>query len=176
MTTPSETRNRQLEWSCPDERHPAHILRSGETEIGSLTYEKSAGARSIAEFEGQRWTFENTGSFHPCVTVRRADNGEVVADFVPNLGGDGGLVSFANGLHFKWKRLHMWSNQFCFRCKEDKSAVCLSQEAARLTSGGKVTICSDVAHRAEAPILVLLAWYLRLLAFERLENGILVCD
>jgi hypothetical protein len=52
--------------------------------------------------------------------------------------------------------------------------VCLSQQSGPLASGGKVMVCSNAVHLAETPILVLLAWYLRVLAFEKLTESIFV--
>jgi hypothetical protein len=174
MIGPSSTAQRELQWVYPSRADGAFVLRAGESEIGSLNFKKEVGARSAAEYEGRRWTLEHAEGRHPRVTVRAADSGEVVAEFVPHLTG-GGVVAFTSGAQFSWIKLHVWSDRWCFRCKQNRSAVCVSQEAGRLTSGGKVAICSDAAPLPETAVLLLLGWYLRLLEFERLENEIMVC-
>jgi len=50
--------------------------------------------------------------------------------------------------------------------------VCLSQEAGPLRQGGKVSVCRGAADRPETPILLLLAWFLRIMDFEMLVEGL----
>ena len=171
MTTSSAVAERELTWECPADGRGPFVLHADGAEIGRLTFEKEMGSHSAAEYGGRRWTLEHSGYFHPHVTVRSADTGAVIAEFVPHLTG-GGIVSFKNGPHFHWTRVHLWSDRWCFRCKANRSAVCVTQEADRLASGGRVSVCADAAHLPDGPVLVLLAWYLRLLDFERLENDV----
>jgi hypothetical protein len=173
MTTSPLTAQKQMEWVYPDKAHDAYILRAGGAEVGSLRFQEGAGTTSAAEFEGRRWTFAHSGDANPTVTIRSADSGELVAEFVPNL--TGGTVSFRNGPCFTWTRLHVWGSRWCFRCKEDRSAVCVSQEAGRLAGGGKVSVCEGAAQLPATPVLVMLAWYLRILEFERLATHIPMC-
>ena len=42
-------------------------------------------------------------------------------------------------------------------------------------TGGKVAICSDAMHNEETPVLILLAWYLRILEVLRMSESVLVC-
>ena len=55
---------------------------------------------------------------------------------------------------------------------EQKSSVCLSQEAGPLMQGGKVSVCCGAADLPETPVLLLLAWFLRIMDFEMLMEGI----
>ena len=174
MSTSHAIRREDLLWSFPDAGQQAFVLRAGGAVVGRLEFETETNTRSTAEFEGRRWTFEQNHGFHPSVTIRAETSGELVAEYVPHLTG-GGVVSFASGACYCWSRQSIWSERWCFRCKRDKSAVCVSQEVERLMDGGKVHVCSDAALLPEAPILVLLAWYLRVLDFARLEQGIMLC-
>ena len=56
--------------------------------------------------------------------------------------------------------------------QEQKSSVCLSQETGPLTQGGKVSVCCGAADLPETPVLLLLAWFLRIMDFEMLVEGI----
>ncbi len=172
MIRSSALGSREFVWDRPDSGRLAFVLRAHEEEIGWLQFESGLGVRSSAEFEGQRWTFERTGMFHPCVTIRAEGSDAVVAEFTPRLTGGSGVVSFASGTRYCWNTARIWSTTWCFRSNEHKSAVCVSQEAGSLTSGGKVMTCSEAAH-PETPILVPLAWYLRVLSLEGLVESIL---
>ncbi len=164
-----------LVWCFPEPGQNAFDLRAGSASVGRLIFNRQPQGRSFAEYDGRRWTLDLHGGHHPHVEIRAADSEEIVATYVPNLTG-GGSVSFASGARYCWTRQSIWSARWCFRCKQNQSAVCVSQEAERLMDGGKVHICPDAAALPEASLLVLLAWYLRILAFEKLEETITLCD
>lgn len=174
MTTPSVLAAGKLTWAYPDAARPVFVLRADREEIGSLQFEKDAGARSTAELDGRRWTIERTAARYPSVSVRDEASGTAVAQFAPCVTG-GGVLTFTDGRRFCWTREHIWSTNWCFRCKENKSLVCVSQEAGPLAGGGRVSVCSDAANLPETTILVLLAWYLRVLEFEKLMEADFVC-
>ncbi len=50
--------------------------------------------------------------------------------------------------------------------------MCLSQETGSLTQGGKVSVCCGSAGLPETPVLLLLAWFLRIMDFEMLVEGL----
>lgn len=174
MTTGSAIQSQDLAWCFPDAGQKAFVLRAAGAAVGWLQFEAKAGARSTAGFDGSWWTFEQASGLHPNLTIRAGASDEFVAEYVPHLTG-GGVVSFASGARYCWTRQSIWSDRWCFRCKRDKSAVCVSQEVERLMDGGKVQICPDAALLPEAPILVLLAWYLRVFDFDRLGQNITLC-
>jgi hypothetical protein len=173
MTTTSALARGDVRWEYPGEGHSAYVLRAGGEEIGWLSFEERPLPHSTAELGGRRWTIECTGAFHPHIVVRAEGSDSVVAEFTPHVGG-GGVVAFASGRRLCWTREHVWSVKWCFRCEENKSAVCVTQAAGPLTEGGRVAVCGSAADLPETPVLILLAWFLRLLEFERLVESICV--
>ena len=171
MTTLSELGTRELTWQFPRKENEAFELRADGEEFGRLRFDDASGVRAIGELEGRRWVFQHTGGTHPHVIVFKEDSASPVAEFVPRLTG-GGTVSFASGARYCWNRAKIWSTQWCFRREGETSSVCVSQQAGALTEGGKVNVCGKAAHLPETAILVLLAWYLRVLAFETLIETI----
>ena len=81
------------------------------------------------------------------------------------------MVTFASGARYCWNRAKIWSGQWCFR-REGEASICLSQHAGPLREGGRVSVCEQAAQLPETAVLVLLAWYLRVLAFETLIETI----
>ncbi len=173
MTLSSALHNAELDWTYPSAGERAFVLRANGNQIGWLRFEKEPGSFSAAELEGSRWTFERTGPTHSGIVIRAAGSNQPAAEFSSSL--SGGAVAFASGARYSWIRQHPWSSRWCFRSKEPKSMVCVTQEARPLQSGSKVTVCCDAAGNPETPLLVLLAWYLRVLDFERLTESVFVC-
>jgi hypothetical protein len=170
MVTLSALGARELIWRYPRKENQAFELCAAGEEFGWLRFEDPAGVRATGELNGQRYTFRHSGGAHPCVFVANEDS-TPVAEFVPRLTG-GGTVSFANGARYCWNRAKIWSTQWCFRKEGQTSSICLSQQAGALTEGGKVNVCGKAAQVPETAVLVLLAWYLRVLAFETLVEAI----
>lgn len=164
---------RELLWRYPQAPDGAFELSAEGATRGWLRFDERAGAPSLAELDGRRWTLEHTSEAHPRVIVRKENADEIVAEFVPWMTG-GGVVTFADGQRYCWNRSKIWSPTWCFRRQGEGHApsVCVSQQSGPLRDGGRVKICGDFAGGAEAPVLLLLAWYLRVLAFERLTEAI----
>lgn len=172
MTSPSP--KVEMAWLHPLAGDRTFVLHSGGRQIGCLRFEDEPGARSPAELDGRRCTFERTGAYRQCILVRDAGSDAVVAEFTPLLSG-GGVAAFAGGRKYLWTRERLWSSRWCFRSKEQSSSVCVSQEVGALMNGGKVAICSGAMERAETPVLILLAWYLRILEVVELSESVLLC-
>ncbi|HTQ57085.1 MAG TPA: hypothetical protein VMI94_21600 [Bryobacteraceae bacterium] len=162
-----------LVWQYPQRPDGVFELRVDGAELGWLRFENQPGADSIAELDGQRWSLRHTKGLLPRVTVRRENSNEPVAEFVPGLTG-GGTVTFTAGPRYCWNRSKIWSPTWCFRRlgEGQGSSICVSQESGPLHNGGKVRICGNAAGLPEAPVLLLVAWYLRVLAFEKLAENI----
>jgi hypothetical protein len=148
-----------LEWIAPALPRQPFVLRAQGEPIGWLLCEDEAGARAEGELDSRRWTFESTSLPHARITIRGADPSGEFTD---------GIAAFSNGARYQWRRHHVWGATWCFHREGDRSSVCVEQESDSLQSGGKVSLCCGGGQQPETPILVLLAWYLRVLAFERL--------
>jgi len=173
MNTLCELGARDLVWQYPLKPDGLFLVTVDGAEVGRLRFDDRPGAESDAELCGHAWKFEHSGGPLPRVTVRSGDPPELVAEFVPWLTG-GGTVTFAGGRRYCWNRSQLWSPTWCFRPQGEaqRSSICVSQQAGPLRSGARVKVCADAAGRPETPVLVLLAWYLRVLAFEQLTEAI----
>jgi hypothetical protein len=161
---------RELSWVYPDDPSHPFVLRANGEEIGRLEVARGTETTSTGELDGRKWTLETSGAFHPHITVRVEDSPDAVAVFTASRAG-GGSVAFTSGSTYAWTRTSIWGEKWCFRCAGGKSGVCVSLETGPLKNGGKAMICRGAAYLPEAPVLLLLAWFLRILAFERLEEA-----
>jgi hypothetical protein len=173
MKTLSDLGTGQLVWRYPETRDGVFELIAGGAVAGWLRFDDRAGEHSVGELDGHRWTFQHSSGGLPRVTVREDPSTELVAEFVPWLTG-GGVVTFAGGRRYCWNRSGIWSPTWCFRLQGEgqTSSICVSQQSGPLRDGGTVRVCGDAAGLPEAPVLLLLAWYLRVLAFELLTEAI----
>jgi hypothetical protein len=157
----------ELVWRYPAVQGGAFQLIANGAEIGRLQFDERPGAPSVGEVAGEKLTFQYSLGALPHVTISRQTGGETVAEYVPRIIG-GGVVSFTTGARYCWNRAKIWSPTWCFRRQDEghRSSICLAQDAGPLRSGGKTKICGDAAALPETPVLLLLAWYLRVLAFK----------
>ena len=165
--TPSQTR--EMRWEYPAEDGQPFVLREGQRELGRLLFREEPEP-SLAQFESERWKFHYSIRPRPHVKIWTEESCEFVAEYVPALTG-GGMVTFASGARFRWKKSELLGSRWCFRSLDEDSSVCVAQSAACLTEGGKVSICCGAANRKETPLLLMLAWFLRVLDFEVLVEG-----
>lgn len=170
MTALSEVATREMNWQFPRSLNAPFELYAAGAQVGSLRFEDLFGARAIGELEGKTWVFDYKCVPHASVSICKAGEETPVAEYVPRLTG-GGIVTFAGGARYCWNRAKIWSSQWCFR-REGQASICMSQHAGALTEGGKVSVCEQAAQMPETAVLVLLAWYLRVLAFQNLTEAI----
>lgn len=170
MTSLSESKTRELIWQYPQQEGEPFLLWDEGVKAGCLRFHKEP-EESSGEFRGQRLAFRYSAQLHPRVTVYRGGSQDVLAEYVPCFTG-GGMVSFDSGVRYRWNKTDIWGSKWCFRHAEQKSSVCLSQEAGPLSQGGKVSVCCGAADLPETPVLLLLAWFLRIMNFEMLEEGL----
>ncbi len=171
MPALSQLGNHQLDWIAPEPQGGAFVLRAAGETIGRLQFHAEEGRSATGELDGRRLVFESAGPHHPNVTIRDEASRDIVATFSPSWTG-GGFVSFSTGERYRWNRADLLSGCWCFHREGSKKSVCVSQKAGPLNSGGNVKVCAGAVSHPESPILVLLGWYLRVLAFERLAESV----
>ncbi len=173
MTTLAEARKRELTWCCPEKGRHGFTLRADGEQVGRLDFAAREGEPSTGEMNGRRWTFEYRNLWYPHITVRDDATGEIVATSEPSWKG-GATIAFAAGSRFHWVKSNVWGTRWCFRREHDSASVCMALQSGSLKTGGHVSVCCGAAQLDEAPVLILLVWYLRVLAFEGLAEDIFV--
>jgi hypothetical protein len=154
----------ELEWEYPRTPDDPYVLRAGASQVARLWFAEEPWEKSYAELTGCRWTFAHTSGRHMRITISRGDPEADVAVFERTL--TGGTVTFTAGARYCWRKRGLRPGRWCFRREDDSSSVCVSQLAGPVVTGAKVTICPGAASQPETPVLVLLAWYLRILEYQ----------
>ena len=171
MTSASESTTRDLAWEYPGQEGQPFILRDENGEAGWLVFREEPAASS-GGYGDKRLLFHYSTTLHPRVTVSSEEDPQhVIAEFLTCWTG-GGWVSFDSGVRYRWRKAHLWGGAWCFTRMDEKASICLSQESGPLMQGGKVKVCCGAMDQPETKILLLLAWFLRIMDFEMLVGGL----
>jgi hypothetical protein len=155
----------ELEWRQPDACRRVHQLTLDGREVGSLRFETSLGSRATGECGPSKWTFKRTGFLSPRVSVREAGSDSDIAIFTPSWTGSG-WVAFSAGRRYHLRPTNFWATEWAFETADGTPAIIVRGPHGLFKQGGYATVAQTVAGLPEAPVLLLLIWYLRVLMNE----------
>jgi len=159
----------ELEWRQPEAMRRVYQLMSGEEEIGTLRFESMWGSLATGPFGERQWTFKRTGFLSPRITVRDAGAAENVAVFTPGWGGGGWLA--VNGRRYHLRHKNFWGTEWAFEGEDGSTAFVLSGSRGVFKQSAQATVSDSAARLPEAPIMLMLMWYVRLLMNEDAAAG-----
>jgi hypothetical protein len=159
----------EFEWSQPEAFRRLYqlanpLIGDGQA-IGTLRFEKLGGSLATAEFGADCWTLKRTGFLSPRILIRQAGSEQDFAVFTPTWTGGGWLV-FASGRRYQLRSKNFWATEWAFEAEDGTPAVVLTGPSGFLKHGGHATVTEFGASFPEAPLLLLLIWYLRVLMSE----------
>ena len=156
--------DRELTWVQSGAFSRRHELRAGDETIAALWHPKPIGSLALGEAAEGRWTFKRSGFLRPRVSVR-VEGTEQDLLVVEMIWSGGGRFRLASGERFRWGCSSFWRMEWEIG-REDGPA--LLTIANQLAPKMKARLIIDPAARRmpELPVLVLLGWYLMVLAFE----------
>lgn len=166
MAAASQSGFCELTWVEPEHEGAPYIVRADGRDIGTLKFDRGDACRAEGTIYGRSFVLERTSQFYPRVIIHEEGSSEPLAIFTQGLTG-GGTVSFADGAEYCWNPSHIWSTTWCFRGGGKKASLCVSEQTPQ-KAGARVRMCTDAAQLPEMPVLLLLGWYLRKLALDRL--------
>jgi hypothetical protein len=158
----SETAGQELVWIQPAARKREHELRAGDDVVATLRFQR--GSLADAEAGADHWTFKRQGFWQPRVTVRVPGSDADVAVFRPHWAG-GGTLEFADGDTARLSSANFWQSQWVWQ-EKDEPLMLFKGRHGIVKAKGAVEIQPGAAGRPDAPLLVLLGWYLILLHAE----------
>ena len=166
----SETAGEELLWVQPAARRREHELRAGDDVVATLRFQR--GSLADAEAEGRHWTFKRQGFWQPRVTVRVAGSDADVAVFRPHWAG-GGTLELADGRTVNLRSANFWHSEWVWQ-EKDQPLILFKGRHDIVRVRGAVEIQPGSAGQPDAPLLVLLGWYLILLHAEDANAALLV--
>jgi hypothetical protein len=164
-----------LVWTQPNSMSRAYELRSADSLIGHLHFEKSCGSLASAEVASQKWTFKRVGFLAPGVTVRSANLEADIAVFRPHWG-NGGTLHFADGHQAQWRCTNFWGSQWAFVGSDNHMVVQFSHHEGFFKASAQLEFERSSAVLPEFPLLAALGWYLMILAADDAAGAAMVAS
>jgi len=143
----------------------AYELRSADSPVGYLRFEKPYGSLASAEVASQKWTFKRAGFLAPRVTVRSASPEAEIAVFCPHWSG-GGTLHFADGHQAQWRCTNFWGSQWAFVGSDSRVLVGFSHHEGLFKASAQLQFEESSAALPDFPLVVALGWYLMILAAD----------
>lgn len=163
----------EFEWSQPEAFRRLYQLTNQLTgdgqAAGTLRFEKLGGSLATAQYGADFWTLKRTGFLSPRILIRQSGSEQDFAVFTPTWTGGGWLVfclGCDSGRRYQLRSKNFWATEWAFEAEDGTPAVLLTGPSGFLKHGGHATVTEFGASLAEAPLLILLIWYLRVLMSE----------
>ncbi|HKD50432.1 MAG TPA: hypothetical protein VKB90_06530 [Candidatus Acidoferrum sp.] len=158
-------RSSPLVWAQPKAMSRAYELRSPDSPVGYLRFEKPCGSLATAEVASRKWTFKRAGFLAPRVTVRSANPEAEIAVFRPHWSG-GGTLHFADGHHAQWRCTNFWGSQWAFLGSDNHVVVGFRHHEGLFKASAQLQFEAPSVALPDFPLLVALGWYLMILAAD----------
>jgi hypothetical protein len=162
----------QPQWVQPKTFERRYRLMVDDQEVAALDFQSAFGSLAAAATSTDRWTFKRVGFFNPRVTVRREGSEADLAVYRPRWTGSEGRLEFADGRVLLWKTANFWATEYVFTMPEGDPLLLFRQglEDGKLNdffkAQARVVFQPESGLLTDLPLLVLLGWYLMILAQE----------
>lgn len=153
------------EWRGHGVMKRSYELRSETALFATLDWQSAFGSLAHARTHDASWTLKRTGFFRPRVTVRPMEKETDLAVFHPDWLGDG-RVEFPNGKQWRWKCLSFWRSRYGFLADDDQPLIEYKANTLKFVPSAGVVVAQSALGLAELPLLVVLGWYVTILAFD----------
>jgi hypothetical protein len=163
----------ELEWGQPEAFRRRYQLTKNGQVVGTLGFEKLGGSLATGQCGPNSWTMKRTGFLSPRVLVREAGSDQDFAIFTPT-GTGGGSLALASGRLYQLRAKNFWATEWAFDAEDGTPAMVLSGSPGLFKQGAHATVTDFGGSLPEAPMLVLLIWYLRILMNEDASTATII--
>lgn len=155
-----------LLWSQPRAFTQQYVLGAGERVLATLNWPKTFGSLAEGRIGEETWTFKRVGFWRPAVTIRKPETGELdVGRFVMDWR-RGDLV-LPGGVRYRWDQLSFWKAEWAFFDAAGKDRLVeFLPENRFFKMSMEARIHSSAETCRDLPLLVLLGWYLLVMASQ----------
>jgi hypothetical protein len=153
---------REPKWSQPHAFKMEYELRAGDEVVATLRFDSAFKARATGESADGRWRFDRLGMFCHRVVVTEHDSGAEILSFTPRKWGSGGVLEFPDGRTFH-SAGSVWGTRYTFTGPSQEPLFEL-RNCGVLHHAATLHIARDAARVPELPLLVILGWYLDVMA------------
>lgn len=143
---------------------------TGEEVVATLRWKKVGGTTAIARAPEGTWTFKASGFLTPKVTIRLPNSDYDFGTFRSSANGSGILESLGEQ-KFPWRCVNFMQNAWAFFDDEGNKLVQIRPELQGTKPAATVEIGVRASGKQEVGFLVILGWYLLVLAAEDVASA-----
>ncbi len=156
---------RELQWVHPSIFKPMYELRAGDTVVAKLEWVKFLGMAAKAESEDGCWMFDQKGLFKSEVTVKKCDQDEPIISIKEEHFKRTQKIELSDGRHVTLKS-NFWRTTFTLET-DTREPLAVVRKHSFFSRKFDVELRRRGTSFPEFPWLVLLMWYLILVAIRR---------
>lgn len=162
----SAARTKTWQWRKVQAARRTFALRSDDTLLAGLRFEKPSGSLATADTAQGRLSFKRTGVFKVRMTIRRAGSEEEIGVYTPKWDWGGGL-ELAGGRRFSWRSVSMWSTRFEW-ASDDGTVLLRLEPSSKAKTEADLTVTPEGLAEPELPLLVTFGYYLLVLMADEM--------
>ena len=151
-------------WNQPHAFEQDYALTAGERVLATLLWPRALGSLAEGRIGDESWTFKRVGFWRPAVTIRTPASGELdVGRFV--MGWRRGDLLLQGELRYRWDQVSFWKAEWAFFDASGMNRLLefvSERRLFRMSVGVHVHPAAEGS--ADLPVLVLLGWYLLVMA------------
>lgn len=157
-------------WRQPSPLRQEFEMVTGEEVVATLRWKKVGGTTAIARAPEGTWTFKASGFLTPKVTIRLPNSDYDFGTFRSSANGSGILESLGEQ-KFPWRCVNFMQNAWAFFDDEGNKLVQIRPELQGTKPAATVEIGVKASGKQEVGFLVILGWYLLVLAAEDVASA-----
>ncbi len=154
-----------LEWRQPGAFSRAYELKSGDSELAGLAFQKVLGTLARAWTLDAAWTFKRSGILTPVVTARVEGSEADIATYHPKWTHHKGLVSLAGGETLEFRTTNFWASEWALLDAQGAEVLRFHNKGL-LHHGANVEVSEAGKARADIALLLALCWYILVLHMQ----------
>jgi hypothetical protein len=154
---------RESRWTQPSAMDASYTLEAGDAVAATLTFRSSFGSLATGESADGCWTFKRVGFFATRVTIRACGGDSEIAVFHNATWKGGGTLDLSGGRVYR-ANVNFWQTRFEVTTDTDVPLVSFTHIRGAFHLASDVHIHDAARDVAELPWIVMLGWYLTVMA------------
>lgn len=151
-----------LEWHQDSTFGRRHTLKSGDSVLAEIHFQKTLGTLAEARTARSAWTYKRRGIFTASIGARVAGEQIEIATYQPNWTAHKGLVRFDDGEEFQLRASNLWASEWTLT-GADGSLLLRYHNSGFLRHGARVDVEPAARKHPRLELLLTLTYYILLL-------------
>jgi hypothetical protein len=155
----------ELQWRQPSAFARVYELRSGDSTLAKLEFQKALGTLAIASTAAGSWTFKRSGFVAPKVSARIADTETEVALFESSITAGGGHLRLPGGEVLELRATNFWRTSWMLSTG-DREPLFHMHNKGMVHHASEIELEAAAKSRPDLGLLLTLSWYILVLQMQ----------